>query len=115
MAKFQVKTPVPDYSGTLGGIQFHNGTAIVDEDTHPAELAYCQAKYVVEPYDGSEPAAAEAEAAAGEAASAMPRKSASKADWVAYATANGMTAEEAEAFSRDQLAELFKKTEENQP
>jgi hypothetical protein len=115
MAKFLVKTPVPGYSGTLGGVQFHDGRTVIDEDLHPAELAYCRGKYVVEPFDGTEPAAAEAQDARGDA-SAMPRKSASKGDWVAYATAHGMTAEEAEAFSRDQLAELFKpKTEENQP
>lgn len=102
MAKFLVKTPVADFSGALGGVMFADGRAVVDDQTHPAELAYCQARYVVEPYveteDDTEPQ---------EAAEQMPRKSASKADWLAYAIAQGVDADEAEALNRDQLVELF--------
>lgn len=100
MAKFLVTTPVADFSGALGGVMFSNGRAVVDEDTHPSELAYCQARYVVEPYVEEEPAAEEVE-------DPMPRKSASKADWVAYAVEHGVDPAEAEALNRDQLVELF--------
>ena len=37
----------------------------------------------------------------------QPRKSGSAADWRAYAIANGMSPEEAETFTRDQLVERF--------
>jgi hypothetical protein len=103
MAKFLVKTPVLDYAGSLGGVVFSNGQAIVDGETHPAELAYCQDRYVVEPYVAEEPTDAE------EPEDAMPRKSASKADWAAYAVAQGMTAEEADSLNRDQLVAHFTK------
>jgi hypothetical protein len=103
MAKFLVKTPVADFSGALGGVMFSGGQAVVDEDTHPAELAYCRARYVVEPYTET----ATADDTAQSDVDSMPRKSASKADWVAYATAHGIADDEADTLTRDQLAELF--------
>lgn len=112
MAKFLVKTPVPDYSGTLGDISFHNGRAVVDEDTHPAELAYCRARYTVEPYTGD--AIDEEDEQKLGPVDQMPRKSASKADWAAYAIAHGMSPEEAESLNRDQLAERFTTPKENE-
>ncbi|WP_158716012.1 hypothetical protein [Streptomyces sp. NRRL B-24720] len=38
---------------------------------------------------------------------ARPAKSASKADWVAYAVQEGQTEEDARAATRDQLADLY--------
>lgn len=102
MAKFLVTTPNPAFSGLLGAVMFNEGRAVVDEDTHPAEMAYCHARYTVEPYVAEAPAEEEA-------VDPMPRKSASKADWKAYAIANGMDEAEAEALNRDQLVELFVK------
>ncbi|WP_282204536.1 hypothetical protein [Kitasatospora fiedleri] len=37
----------------------------------------------------------------------MPARSASKADWVAYATGAGLDRAEADAMTRDQLVERF--------
>lgn len=37
----------------------------------------------------------------------QPARSASKADWVAYATGHGLTLEEAEALTRDGLVDRF--------
>lgn len=71
MAKFKVTAPEPEYAGKVGKVQFHDGVATIDEDTHPAELAYCrQAGYLVEPVeddekkadDADEPKAEESEA-----------------------------------------------------
>lgn len=107
MAKFLVTTPVADFSGALGGVMFANGRAVVDEDTHPNELAYCRAKYTVEEYVADEPADEEIE-------DPMPRKSASKADWLAYAVEHGVDQAEAEALTRDQLVELFASKENDQ-
>lgn len=107
MAKFLVKTPVADFSGALGGVMFSDGQAVIDEDTHPSELAYCRAKYVVEPYVAEEPEQEQIE-------DPMPRKSASKADWLAYAVEHGVDPAEAEALTRDQLVELFASKENPQ-
>lgn len=55
--KYKVTAPEADYSGKVGAVQFSDGAAVIDDETHPAELAYCQgAGYVVEPV---EPARAE--------------------------------------------------------
>lgn len=107
MAKFLVKTPVPDFSGALGGVMFADGQAVVDEDTHPAELDYCRSRYVVEDYVA-------ADADGNGAQDVMPKKSSSKADWVAFAIEHGVAAEEAESLTRDQLVELFIKKEDGQ-
>jgi hypothetical protein len=42
--RYHVTTPVPDYTGVVGGVHFANGAADVDEDTNASELAYFRAQ-----------------------------------------------------------------------
>jgi hypothetical protein len=49
MGKFIVSAPEAGYEGKVGKVEFHGGKAVIDEDTHPGELAYCRsAGYLVE-------------------------------------------------------------------
>lgn len=60
MAKFNVSAPEAGYSGKTGRVQFSDGRAVIDDETHAAELAYCRAQgYGVEPVEGDEPQEAE--------------------------------------------------------
>lgn len=107
MGLVKIATPVPDYSGSVGGIRFDHGRAEVDEDRFAAEVAYCRARgYTVTDLApaGEEPSGEGAE---------LPKKSASTDVWRAYAVEHGMTADEANALSRDQLAERFTTTKES--
>lgn len=110
MAKYQITTPVPGFTGVSVGVNFTKGVAEIDvpEDDrqHPMTraLAYFNAQgYGVEEIqpDEPEPAAEEDDEAK------PPARSASKADWVAYAVAQGMDADDADKLTRDQLAERF--------
>lgn len=48
----RVTTPTPGHNGSVGGVHFADGTALVDPDVHNAELAYFQAAgYIVEPVE----------------------------------------------------------------
>lgn len=52
MTVYRVTTPVPGASGDVGGVQFTDGVALVNDETDAAVLAYCQgAGYTVEPAD----------------------------------------------------------------
>lgn len=55
----------------------------------------------------AEPAAEATEDGAGEAEAEQPKKSASKADWVDFAVAQGLDREAAEAMTKDDLVEQF--------
>lgn len=44
MAQFTVTTPVAGHSGKVGGVQFIDGAAVVDDGTHAPELAYFRAQ-----------------------------------------------------------------------
>lgn len=139
MTKYRVTTPQPGHSGAVGAVHFADGVAVVDDETHAAELAYFRAQgYGCHELDDSagdpvkraaridelesELARLRAEeqdalAAAEEAAESdgdpgaadMPKKSASTEEWRAYAKASGMPAEEADAMSRTQLADHYTK------
>jgi hypothetical protein len=110
MGRYVVTTPVAGHTGPLGAVHFVDGRAVIDEDTHPAELAYCRAReYAVEPLSDA-PAAGAGEERVDEpgAPAEMPKKSASTEAWRAYAVDHGgMTADEAAEMSRDQLVERF--------
>jgi hypothetical protein len=114
-ARYRVSTPVPGFSGESAGVVFAQGVAEVGED-QAAQLAYFRgAGYHVEDIEAETPAPDGRESAPkrvlpGDA----PNRSASKADWLAYAVAKGVDAAEAEAATRDQLVERFT-TEETQP
>jgi hypothetical protein len=52
MTQFKVAAPEAGFSGAVGHIQFANGTAVIDDEANPAELAYCRsAGYAVEEAD----------------------------------------------------------------
>lgn len=52
MAKFNVTTPAPGHTGAVGKVHFVDGAAVIDDETNPAELAYCRAQgYGVEPIE----------------------------------------------------------------
>lgn len=102
MGEVVIRTPVPDYTGSVGAVVFTQGRAVADTEAHAAEIAYCQARG----YFVGEASEVEAVEAVGDNA-ALPRKSASAADWREYAVANGMSADEAATMSRDQLVERF--------
>lgn len=62
MAQFKVTAPEANYDGNVGNVQFTDGSAVIDEDTHPNELAYCKsAGYLVEEADSKSTPAAEDE------------------------------------------------------
>lgn len=91
MPKFNVKTPVKGFSGHVAGVDFANGEGETDDQN--AVAYFHRHGYAV----------AEETQDAGK----RPAKSASKADWVAYAVATtDLTTEDAEAMTRDELAEL---------
>lgn len=102
MATVKVSTPVPGYSGSVGGVAFAGGVAVVDEDAFAAEVGYFRRTgYTVEDVVASP----EPDGEPGE----MPKKSASTEAWRAYAVEHGMPQEEADGLSRDQLVELYTK------
>ena len=131
MAKYRITTPVPGFTGVSAGVNFTKGVAEIEAPVLPplpvgAELdrderrereeiardedlrrvAYFRAQgYGVEELDASEDAPEPVEEPEDEPK--PPARSASKADWVAYATSQGMDADEADKLTRDQLAERF--------
>ena len=55
MAAVTVRTPVPGVNDRVGAVQFVDGVATADDETHAAELRYfAQAGYVVEPVETEE-------------------------------------------------------------
>ena len=42
MAIHRVTAPNAGWSGELGGVQFHNGVALVDDERDPNVLSYCR-------------------------------------------------------------------------
>lgn len=120
MAKFRISTPVLGFTGVSAGVNFTNGVAELDVPEDRAEdklrynaraLAYFRSQgYGVEEIDEQAPAAEPP--AAPDDRDKPPARSASKADWVAYAVTQGVDAEEADKLTRDQLAERFLDTKE---
>lgn len=110
MAKYRITTPVAGFTGVSVGVNFTKGVAELeapeDDRQHPMfrALAYFRAQgYGVEEIKPDEPKPVE-EPDDGPKA---PARSASKADRLAYAVAQGMDADEADKLTRDQLAERF--------
>ncbi len=113
MAQVRIRTLVPGYSGSLGALQFVDGEAVADEATHAAEIAYCRDRGYLFPGNAPEREQPQDGEAEGDD-TPMPRRSASRAAWEAYALAHGMTADEAKDLSRDQLVERFTSNEEGE-
>lgn len=92
MAK--IKTPVEGFSGVVVGVSFHKGEA---ESKDPAAIQYFERHgYGVE-HDPETPAPL-----------TQPAKSASKADWAAYATQEG---KDVDGLSADDIKALFISTD----
>jgi hypothetical protein len=118
--RYKITAPVPGFTGKVAGIDFAKGVATIDTavDGERRALEYFRRKaYVVEEVATEEAAAAPAENLAGKERSVpnseqpeKPKRSASTEVWRVYAVdpnGGGMSAEEAEALSRDELAEKF--------
>lgn len=110
MAVFRVSSPVPGYTDRVGAVDFVDGVALIDDETDAATLKYCRgAGYgVVEVAD--EPLVDEVVEVE------QPKKSASTEVWRTWAVEHGgMSAEDAEELSRDQLVEWFTTSTEETP
>lgn len=106
--RFRITTPVRGFRGEVAGVAFIDSKAEVDEDVHARALAYFRRKgYHVEAIGELANAARTELAAADEQAGEKPRKSASKAAWVAYAVSQGIPEGDTDNLTRDQLVELF--------
>lgn len=96
--KLQVHAPAgAQFTGVVAGVAFAHGVATIDSDADRKALAYFRRKgYRTEAAAAPPQAPAEVK---------RPGKSGSKAAWVTYAVAQGVTAEKAEALTAAQLAE----------
>ncbi|TDC42088.1 hypothetical protein [Micromonospora sp. KC213] len=107
MARFKVTAPQV-VTTKVAGVTLVDGTATVDDSTpeNRRALAYFRRKgYRVDTVEEAQPdPAVTAEPEPVE----PPARSASKADWVTHAAEHGgMTREDAEKLTRDQLAEKY--------
>jgi hypothetical protein len=110
--RYMITAPVPGFTGKVAGVDFAKGVATIDTavDGERRALEYFRRKaYRVEEVKAEEPAP---EPAADEKppATGVPTRGSSKADWLTYVTSEAagdkrLTPEEAEAKTRDQLAE----------
>lgn len=135
-----VRTPVPDYTGTVGKVHFTDGQALVADDAQ--ELHYFRsAGYQIDEYEDAVEAAKDAEAPEEEldkldeleeqggtsdpdgavvedvdgdgVMEVLPRRSASTETWRQYALAQGMSEDDANRMSRDELVEHYTKESED--
>jgi hypothetical protein len=104
MARYEITTPEPRWTGEVAGVAFAHGRAEATDPPARVIAYFIRKGYGVSRLDveaSAEPADL------GDPDDQMPRKSASKADWVAYAVEHGVPAAEAESLTRDQLVERF--------
>lgn len=110
MAKrFEIAAPAAGFTGESAGVAFAKGKATVEVTTPELRRAvayFRQNGYVVVDLDELE-AASEADPAEEETADPPPTRSATKAEWKAYALVRGVDEAEAEKTTRDDLAERF--------
>lgn len=127
MSRFLVQTPEPDHTGLVGNVYFQGGVAEVDDVVHAAELGYMRAAgYHIQAVGSAgademieaaglavdEPAPDEPIAGATGPEVVKPKKAAAVGDWRAYAQSQGMSAEDADAMTKNQLVERFADSEE---
>lgn len=117
MTKCRITTPVAGFTGVSVGVNFTDGVAEIDvpedDKQHPMyrAVSYFLAQgYGVE--EINEEARAPESSSEPDASDKPPARSASKADWLAYAITQGVDADEADKLTRDQLAERFLDTKE---
>lgn len=108
---YRITAPVAGYTGTVAGVTLANGTG---ETNNESAVSYFRRHgYTVE--EVAQEAPAETHDAGGQVdgggdpapSPALPPRSASKADWKAHAIASGMSEEDAETATRDQLADRY--------
>lgn len=108
MSRYRITTPEPGWTGQIGTVFFAGGVAEAEADADSAALSYFRnAGYGVEDLDGP---ADEQDAA--ESADGLPKKSASADAWRKYAIAHGMTADDADELTRDELVTYYTKEED---
>ncbi len=113
MNKYIVIAPNPDYTGEVAGVPLVKGR--YDGPLSASALAYFQgAGYGVAEVEPAEPAPDPAEESKPrfERLPGSPSRAASKHDWVVFASQGApeglrITSEQAEALTRDQLAEKY--------
>jgi hypothetical protein len=125
---FEIRSPRPDFTGRIGAVSFADGVARVsfDDDRDDAGMAtadehrvqvgrsavlFAQRRpgYQVTEVDQAGNPITEKGDSGQDDRPTMPSRSSSKADWVKHATspAGGMTDADANAKTRDELAEHF--------
>jgi hypothetical protein len=129
---FEIRSPRPDFTGRIGAVSFadgvarvsfdddRDGTGMAAADEHRVQVgrsavlfAQRRTGYVVTEIDeAGRPLAIRDAVPAAAPAGDAPARSASKADWVTYASSPAagdkrMTAADAEALTRDDLAAKF--------
>ncbi|WP_431892665.1 hypothetical protein [Micromonospora haikouensis] len=126
---FEIRSPRPDFTGRIGAVSFADGVARVsfDDDRDDAGMAtvdehrvqvgrsavlFAQRRpgyLVIEVDSAGNPLADKEQAPRRTADSDLPSRSASKVDWVRYATSphGGMTEADADAMTRDALADKY--------
>jgi hypothetical protein len=106
MATHRITTPEPGHDGPVGHVVFVNGVAELDEAAHAGELAYFRgAGY------GVEELAEERDVDGDGVVDKLPRKNASEASWREFAVAHGVSREDADVMTRDELVAHFSKEE----
>ncbi len=105
MLKITAPRPV---TAKVVGVAFVDGVATVDEVQHRAAVAYFRRRggYVVQAVDEPQPSEAPAVEETPPAPE-PPTRSATKAEWKAYAISQGIAEADAEVMTRDQLAEKY--------
>ena len=109
-----VRTPVEGFSGDVAGVTFVDGEAVGFADPVPSTEDQARARYASAMayfrrhgyiIEATAPPVAAADPE--EQAPQPPARNASTAIWVAYAISAGMDPDEAEATSRDDLADRY--------
>jgi len=113
MTKYRITTPQAGFTGVSVGVNFTDGQAEVDSETHASALRYFVAQgYGVEEAK-AKPAKAEKPAEPvktfADDPTIAPAGNASEKDWRAHALAIGATEDQVKDLGRDQLRELAAK------
>jgi len=117
VTRYRITTPVEDFTGTVGELDFSKG--VYEGEVPVGPLSYFeQAGYGVEEID-ADPAEVEVEAESEDPpvlpVVAPPAKSASKADWVTYAVDEHQADQaEAEKLTREQLVAAYGTSKEEE-
>lgn len=109
MTLHKITAPVSGYTGTVAGVTLANGTAETDNET--AISYFRRHGYTVAPVEEPETDEGQGDDVPPVGPLARPAKSASKEAWKAFAVSQGMSEEDAETATRDQLADRYHETE----